>query len=110
MKFFRNEYLNQLMTIPKGHYICPRCKGVGLHNYYDQDDNSCTLNELIGCWLCDGDGYVDWVTNMFKQKWEEEDLEVIEFMKVEEWVEDYFQEERDWENSSFDIDINCQRE
>jgi hypothetical protein len=47
-------------TIPKGHELCPHCKGRGcffLHASFKQGK----IN-LARCVICEGNGYVDWIT------------------------------------------------
>lgn len=94
------------MSLEPGYELCPRCQGKGYHDEYDQTEYPYYGTEE--CTLCKGIGAVDWVTNIFKQNWEKDDLEFIEEMEEEKFDDDISEEILEWKNSSFDIDINYQ--
>lgn len=106
MKFYKNELHNRIIQVAPGYEICPRCKGKGYHDEYDQEDHP--HYGVLECSLCDGDGQIDWVENVFNQNWEEGDKQFIQEMEEEDLYEDFSQELLDWERSSFDIDLDYQ--
>jgi len=81
---------------------CPRCKGAGYHSEYDGGDHGEYI--LAECHLCDGDGYVDWVTIAINFDWEAYDKKLLEEAEGEDWEEQFWKEVDDCYNGSFTID------
>ncbi len=47
--------------LPEGMTLCKKCKGIGWISVDSEDPDN---GYIRGCSICDGDGYVDWITNV----------------------------------------------
>jgi hypothetical protein len=50
------------LLIPQGYFICKSCQGIGC--YHHNTSFKSGFVEIIQCGLCEGKGYVDWITNI----------------------------------------------
>jgi len=97
-----NKIHKILIILNRDQHKCPRCKGDGYHPKYDGGDFEEYI--LIECHLCDGDGYVDWITLAVRSDWEKYDKKLLEDEEEEEWEKDFWEEVNECYNGSFTVD------
>lgn len=88
-----NEWLNETVEVPEGHEVCPRCHGYGYRDEYDTVENPTNCPQTFKCWLCKGQGYVDWIT----------------FIKNNDWIEKFSEDELVDACNDFDYGIREMR-
>ena len=98
----KNKLIDTLIMIPDGCELCPRCKGTGYHPEYDTAERE----EPFQCRICDGDGFVDWISHITIGDWKKKDIEYKKSYEEECLYEEYFEEQADIRNSSFEIEFD----
>ena len=89
-KIVFNYFCKGLIEIPSGNEICPRCEGKGYSDDLDLDTECKKETENIlfesarpiyneeidpyECWVCSGNGFVDWVKFPIAQSWRDNEL------------------------------------
>ena len=97
-----NKIHEQTIILNEDQHRCPRCIGAGYHPDCDGGEHGEYI--LIECHVCDGDGYVDWVTLAIPPLWKEYDERLMNDRDNEEWEENYWEEVEDCHSGSFTID------
>lgn len=76
MTIIYNKISECPILLDSSQYICPRCEGDGFNSEYDTNDDETHFRK---CYICEGEGYIDWVMNCrIEEDWEEKDKEDLE--------------------------------
>ena len=109
MDIIRNRLTNNIIILRPDQHICPRCKGEGvsseLDDSYYEPDGEFVYSE---CYLCEGDGFLDWVRFLFIGDWRtkeaEDTIERILEDESDDYIYECYMEHEDQENGSFIVD------
>lgn len=97
MTVIYNELRHEMIQLDESQERCPRCNGLGYNEDYDLIHEDDEIPEE--CWVCDGDGYVDWVKLPVIGNWEEYDQKFMKLMEVDEEEQMYWDELYDAEQT-----------
>lgn len=106
MEIIKNKISGQIIMLNPDQHICPRCKGDGFNSTYDICSELPIYEpvDILECWVCDGNGYVDWAYFLRIGDWQSKDIELDKYLQEEEEEEEYWQEDEDQETGSFIVD------